>query len=121
MILMLDPYCKELVDAGMLVDVKKFLEENDKYDDFYPIALKYQEFTDGSMYTLPLEYHVEMTWYNKEIFEQYNLTPPTTMDEWLNVCKTLKRKRDHSDFCRRRGQMAGAEISCNASVQRGRQ
>ena len=26
----------------------------------------------------------------KEIFEQYNLTPPTTMDEWLNVCKTLK-------------------------------
>ena len=43
-----------------------------------------------SMYTLPLEYHVEMTWYNKEIFEQYNLTPPTTMDEWLNVCKTLK-------------------------------
>ena len=85
-----DPYCKELVDAGMLVDVKKFLKDNDKYDDFYPIALKYQEFTDGSMYTLPLEYHVEMTWYNKEIFEKYNLTPPTTMEEWLNVCKTLK-------------------------------
>ena len=38
-----DPYCKELVDAGMLVDVKKFLKDNDKYDDFYPIALKYQE------------------------------------------------------------------------------
>ena len=85
-----DPYCQELVDAGMLVDVKQFLKDNDRYDDFYPIALKYQEFTDGSMYTLPLEYHVEMTWYNKEIFEQYNLTPPTTMDEWLNVCKTLK-------------------------------
>ena len=50
-----DPYCQELVDAGMLVDVKKFLEENGKYDDFYPIALKYQEFTDGTMYTLPLK------------------------------------------------------------------
>lgn len=85
-----DPYCQELVDAGKLVDVKKFLQDNDKYDKFYPIALKYQEFTDGSMYTLPLEYHVEMTWYNKEIFAKYNLTPPTTMDEWLNVCKTLK-------------------------------
>ena len=85
-----DPYCKELVDAGKLVDVKEFLTENDKYDAFYPTALKYQEFTDGTMYTLPLEYHVEMTWYNKEIFEKYNLTPPTTMDEWLNVCKTLK-------------------------------
>ena len=80
---------KELVDAGKLVDVKAFLQENDRYDKFYPTALKYQEFTDGSMYTLPLEYHVEMTWYNKEIFDQYNLTPPKTMDEWLNVCKTL--------------------------------
>lgn len=85
-----DPYCQELVDAGKLVDVKKFLQDNHKYDKFYPIALKYQEFTDGSMYTLPLEYHVEMTWYNKEIFAKYNLTPPATMDEWLNVCKTLK-------------------------------
>ena len=84
-----DPYCQELVDQGMLVDVKKFLEDNGKYDDYYPTALKYQEFTDGSMYTLPLEYHVEMTWYNKEIFDQYNLTPPKTMDEWLQVCRTL--------------------------------
>jgi len=85
-----DPYCQELVDAGMLVDVKQFLEDNDRYDKFYPIALKYQEFTDGSMYTLPLEYHVEMTWYNKEIFEKYNLSAPETMDEWLEVCKVLK-------------------------------
>jgi len=85
-----DPYCQELVDAGMLVDVKQFLEDNDRYDKFYPIALKYQEFTDGSMYTLPLEYHVEMTWYNKEIFEKYNLSAPETMDEWLEVCKILK-------------------------------
>lgn len=85
-----DPYCQELVDAGMLIDVKSFLEENDRYDKFYPIALKYQEFTDGSMYTLPLEYHVEMTWYNKEIFETYNLEAPKTMEEWLTVCKALK-------------------------------
>lgn len=42
----------------MLVDVKKFLKDNDKYDDFYPIALKYQEFTDGSMYT----YHWNIMW-----------------------------------------------------------
>lgn len=85
-----DPYCQELVDAGMLVDVKKFLKDNGKYDSFYPTALKYQEFTDGSMYTLPLEYHVEMTWYNKEIFDKYGLSVPKTMDEWLDVCKTLK-------------------------------
>jgi len=85
-----DPYCKELVDANMLIDVKQFLEEEGKYDSFYPTALKYQAFTDGTMYTLPLEYHVEMTWYNKEIFDQYGLKAPATMDEWLNICKILK-------------------------------
>lgn len=85
-----DPYCKELVDAGYLVDVKSFLKDVGKYDDFYPIALKYQEFTDGSMYTLPLEYHVEMIWYNKEIFAANKVEVPKTMDEWLAVCKKLK-------------------------------
>lgn len=85
-----DPYCKELVDAGMLVDVKSFLEGENVYDKFYPIALKYQEFTDGTMYTLPLEYHVEMIWYNKQIFAENNVEVPKTIDEWLDVCKTLK-------------------------------
>lgn len=85
-----DPYCQQLVQAGKLVDVKKFLKDNGKYDSFYPTALKYQEFEDGSMYTLPLEYHVEMTWYNKEIFDKYGLSAPKTMDDWLKVCKTLK-------------------------------
>lgn len=87
-----DPYCNELVKQNLLVDVKKFLQDEKLYDLFYPIALKYQEFPDGSMYTLPLEYHVEMTWYNKKIFDTYNLKAPKTMDEFLNVCKTLKEK-----------------------------
>lgn len=85
-----DPYCQELVDAGMLVDVKSFLQEEGVYDNFYPIALKYQEFTDGSMYTLPLEYHVEMIWYNTKIFAENNISIPTTIDEWLDICETLK-------------------------------
>ncbi len=84
-----DPYCQELVDAGLLVDVKQFLIDNDRYDDFQEVALRYQEFEDGSMYTLPLEYHIEMIWYNKAIFEQYGLEVPKTMDEWLEVCRVL--------------------------------
>jgi len=87
-----DPYCQELVNVGLLVNVKDFLNAEGKYGDFHPIALRYQEFVNGTMYTLPLEYHVEMIWYNKQIFNQYNLTPPKTMDEWLAICKTLKSK-----------------------------
>lgn len=83
------PYCQQLVDAGMLVDVKEYLNEEGLYDKFEPTALAYQEFTNGTMYTLPLEYHVEMIWYNKEIFAENGLEVPETMDEWLNVCEKL--------------------------------
>lgn len=83
------PYCQELVDAGMLVDVKQYLNDEGLYDKFEPTALAYQEFTNGTMYTLPLEYHVEMIWYNKEIFAENNVEVPKTMDEWLDVCQKL--------------------------------
>ncbi len=83
------PYCQELVDAGMLVDVKEYLNQEGLYDKFEPTALAYQEFTNGTMYTLPLEYHVEMIWYNKEIFAENGLEVPKTMDEWLDVCEKL--------------------------------
>ena len=83
------PYCQQLVDAGLLVDVKSFLEEEGLYDRFEPTALAYQEFTNGTMYTLPLEYHVEMIWYNKEIFAENGLEVPKTMDDWFDVCQKL--------------------------------
>jgi raffinose/stachyose/melibiose transport system substrate-binding protein len=86
-----DAFAARLAKGGMLVDMKKFLKGIGKYNDFRPIALKYQEFSDGKMYTLPLEYHVEMHWYNKRLFQKYGLNPPKTMNEFLNVCEVLKQ------------------------------
>lgn len=87
-----DPYAQELAEAGMLVDMKQFLDEQGLYDQFYEPALKYQELPDGSLYLLPLEYHLEMTWYNKKIFAENNLTVPKTIDDMLTVSRTLKDK-----------------------------
>ena len=84
------PYCQELVDAGLLVDVKSWLQKESLYDKYQPTALAYQEFTNGTMYTLPLEYHVEMIWYNKKLFADNGIKKtPETMDEWLEDCKIL--------------------------------
>lgn len=49
------PYCQELVDAGYLVDMNAWLKDNDFNDSFLPISLAYQEFTDGDLYTLPMD------------------------------------------------------------------
>ncbi|WP_018751999.1 ABC transporter substrate-binding protein [Paenibacillus sanguinis] len=87
-----DPYAQELANAGMLVDMKQFLDEQGLYDQFYEPALKYQELPDGSLYLLPLEYHLEMTWFNKKIFEENNLSVPKTIDDLLTVSKALKDK-----------------------------
>jgi raffinose/stachyose/melibiose transport system substrate-binding protein len=29
-------------------------------------------------------------WINKDLFDKYSLTPPTTLDEWVKVCATFK-------------------------------
>ena len=83
------PYCRELVDAGYLVNVKDWLNENDLYDNFLEIALAYQEFTNGDLYTLPLELNVEMIWYNTAIFDELGLTAPKSLNEWLEICQTI--------------------------------
>ncbi|SEK46125.1 extracellular solute-binding protein [Paenibacillus sp. OK003] len=44
---------------------------------------------DGKTYALPIELNISPIYYNKDIFSKYNLQPPATYDEFLNVVKTL--------------------------------
>lgn len=85
------PYCQELVDAGYLVDMNEWLNDKGLYDSFLPIALAYQEFTDGDLYTLPVELNAEMIWYNTAIFEECGIEKtPSSLNEWLEDCKIIK-------------------------------
>ncbi|MBD3917450.1 extracellular solute-binding protein [Paenibacillus sp. PR3] len=44
---------------------------------------------DGKTYALPLEFNIAPVYYNKAIFEKYNLATPQTYDELKQVVKTL--------------------------------
>lgn len=88
-----DAYADKLVKLGLLVDMKKVLKDIGKYDDYRPIALQYQQFADGSMYTLPLEYGIEGFWYNIKIFNDLGLKTPTTFDELMTASETLKKNK----------------------------
>lgn len=83
------PYAKELGDSGKLVDMEAFLKEAGIFDDYISVSIEYQRLPDGRIFGLPLEFTTEMTWYNVDIFNKYNLVPPKTFDEWLSVSKTL--------------------------------
>lgn len=46
---------------------------------------------DGSVYSMPVNMHRENAlFYNKQIFADHDLEPPTTIAEFLAVCETLK-------------------------------
>jgi raffinose/stachyose/melibiose transport system substrate-binding protein len=86
-----DAFASKLVQQGKLVDMKQVLQDFGKYNDFRPIALQYQQFSDGSMYTIPLEYGIEVFWYNIKMFKDLGLQPPKTFDEFMKVAETLKK------------------------------
>ncbi|MEM7345640.1 MAG: ABC transporter substrate-binding protein, partial [Chloroflexota bacterium] len=44
---------------------------------------------DGKHYIVPIGYTWTGIYYNTEIFNQYNLTPPKTWDEFIAICDTL--------------------------------
>lgn len=44
---------------------------------------------DGKTYGLPLEFNITPIYYNKAIFEKYNLEVPTTYDQFKQVVETL--------------------------------
>src|SRR5690606_16163836 len=45
---------------------------------------------DGSFVAAPIGFNsAGLLYVNKDIFDEYNLTPPTTLDEWVAVCDTL--------------------------------
>lgn len=84
------PYCQELADAGLMVDMEAFLTQIGALDSYIPLSLNYQRLPDGRVYMIPLEFTTEMVWFNVDIFNEYGLSAPKTFDEWLEVCAVLK-------------------------------
>ncbi len=48
---------------------------------------------NGHIWSVPLDVHRNgVLWYNKKIFSEYNLQPPTTWNQFFQVAATLKSK-----------------------------
>lgn len=59
-------------------------------DDFYPSFIEANSF-DGQIYGMPYFSFGPGMIYRKDIFEQYGVEPPTTIDELYTVLETLKQ------------------------------
>ncbi|PDO09561.1 MAG: ABC transporter substrate-binding protein [Candidatus Reconcilbacillus cellulovorans] len=79
----LEPYAK----GKLFTPLDDVLADGLK-DKFVPGTVEAYQF-DGKTYALPIELNICPIYYNKEIFAKYNLNPPQTYDDFLNIVKTL--------------------------------
>ncbi|TDV16432.1 extracellular solute-binding protein [Paraburkholderia caballeronis] len=80
----------EYVKAGQIVDLTPYLQKDPAYRGrFLPASWKAVTF-DGKTYGVAAENaSAAVIFYNKDIFQQYGLTPPATWDELMHVVQVL--------------------------------
>ncbi len=84
-----DGFIKPYVEGDMLAPLDDVVDENAELKDAFIPGVKESYAVDGKTYGLPLELNISYVFYNKEIFEKYNLEVPKTYEEYKNVVKTL--------------------------------
>lgn len=83
-------FVKELVKNDALMDLGPWLDEDAEFkDSFYPSQLGPFQ-VDGAQYGLPVGMQSKLFFYNKDVFEELDLEPPTTWDEFIDVLETIK-------------------------------
>lgn len=78
-----------LVDKGLMEDLSSYRSKIPS--SVIPALIPVGEF-GGKLYFMPYRPNVEINFYNETMLKKYNLNPPKTWDELLNVAKTLKEK-----------------------------
>jgi raffinose/stachyose/melibiose transport system substrate-binding protein len=83
----------QLTKNGEVLDLQSTFEQLGVIDQITPAAVAIvKKLFNGQFVTLPFELNMEGFWYNKQIFSQNNLQPPTTWDELTQMAASLQQK-----------------------------
>ena len=78
-------------NIGGIVNIGDELERIGKKDGMNAAVYDFfKDKEDGNVYLFPESLYCEFFFYRKDIFDKYNLKAPTTWNEFLEVCQTLK-------------------------------
>lgn len=78
----------DYLQQGLIADISDLWEENGWYD-VYPQSVIDMVSVDGKQYWVPQAVQWHPVWFNTNVFNRHNLTPPETWEELLAVCDTL--------------------------------
>ncbi|MCI9620547.1 MAG: extracellular solute-binding protein [Dorea sp.] len=80
------------VDADALYDLTDLMNADNYKDQFLDASIAQATYQD-KIWAVPVEnVSPALLYYNKEMFKEYDLNPPTTLDEFEQVCDTLLEK-----------------------------
>lgn len=80
-------FLKPYVEGNLFAPVDDLL--NGELKDKFVAGTTEAYAIDGKTYALPLEFNIAPVYYNKAIFEQYNLEVPQTYEQFKVIVKTL--------------------------------
>lgn len=83
-------YLKPFVDGGKVYDMTDLLNADPDLKNSFKDGVLAPLTYDGKVFALPTQTTVATVFYNKKIFAENNLKVPTTWDEFIQVCDTLK-------------------------------
>lgn len=85
-----DAYTNILLQNGLIQDITSLIEENSLDEIFLAAPLAWGRTSDGVQIAIPIDYSIEVFWYNKAMFADAGVEIPKTFDEFLDVCENLK-------------------------------
>lgn len=78
-----------LADKGVIAPITE-LWDNYGLDYFFPAGIKDEVTYKGEQWNLPWGYHPNIVVYSKRIFDALGLSTPNTLEEFEDVCDTVK-------------------------------
>lgn len=77
------------IKPGYLEDLSSIYEEYNLYEQLPQVITNKLKFR-GGIYAIPINIHRDnVLWYNVQIFERYNITPPKSVDELYKAIEKL--------------------------------
>ncbi len=83
-------YLGNYVDGGKIVSLQSYLDEDPEWAATFNEGVIDLLTYNGEAYGIPTQQCLGIMYYNKRIFEENGVSVPTTYDEFLQVCQTLK-------------------------------
>ena len=105
-----NPDMPEMIQLGLFEDITEYVEEWNLTEEFYPSIVETVQH-EGKYYGVPFNCNNTALVYNKTVFEEAGLTPPTTWEELRETALALvTEEREGFMMCAIEGEQGAFQI-----------